>query len=146
MKHIRKEIEVHAPLAEMWRAWTTAEGAKTFFGPEARVDLRIGGPYEILFDLEQPAGKRGGEGLTVLCYVPDELVAFQWNAPPDFPTLRDCPRTWVVVQLAPDGDRVKVTLRHYGFGEGAEWDRLYAYFQRAWGLVLAATARLGNAG
>jgi hypothetical protein len=28
-------------------------------------------------------------------------------------------------------------LHHTGWGEGGEWDQAYAYFDRAWGNVLA---------
>ena len=30
-----------------------------------------------------------------------------------------------------------MTLHHTGWGEGGEWDQAYAYFDRAWGNVLA---------
>jgi hypothetical protein len=30
----------------------------------------------------------------------------------------------------------KVTLHHTGWGEGDEWDKTYAYFDRAWATVL----------
>jgi len=29
-----------------------------------------------------------------------------------------------------------VTLYHSGWGDGGEWDKAYAYFDRAWGNVL----------
>ena len=31
----------------------------------------------------------------------------------------------------------RVTLHHVGWGEGGEWEQAYAYFDRAWGNVLA---------
>ena len=30
-----------------------------------------------------------------------------------------------------------VSLHHTGWGDGGEWDKAYAYFDRAWGNVLA---------
>ena len=47
---LRKQVEVRAPLADVWNAWTTAEGLK-FISAESRVELRIGGPYEWFLDL-----------------------------------------------------------------------------------------------
>jgi hypothetical protein len=32
----------------------------------------------------------------------------------------------------------QVTLYHGGWGDGGEWDKAYAYFDRAWGNVLAS--------
>ena len=44
----------------------------------------------------------------------------------------------VSVRLEPLGNqRTRVTLHHVGWGDGGEWDRAYAYFDRAWGFVLA---------
>jgi hypothetical protein len=35
------------------------------------------------------------------------------------------------------GERqVRLALTHIGWGEGGEWDKAYAYFDRAWGNVL----------
>ncbi len=46
-------------------------------------------------------------------------------------------RTFVVVRFAPvDDSTTRVTLHHTGWGEGGEWDKAYAYFDRAWGNVL----------
>ena len=37
--------------------------------------------------------------------------------------------------------RTLVRLTHLGFGEGDEWDAVFAYFERAWGTVLRRLAR-----
>ena len=42
------------------------DGARTFFAPEAHIELRPEGPYEMYFDSDAPVGERGGEGCTVL--------------------------------------------------------------------------------
>jgi len=99
---IRKETTVDAGVAEVWDAWTTPTGVRTFFAPDARLELSIGGPYELLFDQEQEPGKQGSEGCRVLSYLPHQMLSFDWNAPPQFPAIRE-QRTWVVVQLADKG-------------------------------------------
>ncbi|HEV7920980.1 MAG TPA: SRPBCC domain-containing protein [Thermoanaerobaculia bacterium] len=45
---IEREVAVHASRAEVWKAWTTVEGAR-FFAPAADIELRPGGAYEIYF-------------------------------------------------------------------------------------------------
>ena len=47
---IETEVIVPASLAEVWDGWTTAQGVATFLGPRARIELAVGGPYEIYFD------------------------------------------------------------------------------------------------
>jgi uncharacterized protein YndB with AHSA1/START domain len=136
VKRVEKEIVVPASLKQVWEAWTTPEGAMTFFAPHARVELRSGGPYEMLFSKDAPEGSRGSEGCVVLTYRPMELLSFTWNAPPKWPSIRNA-RTVVVVQFAElEKDRVKVSLTHLGFGEGAEWDEVQEYFVEAWPVVL----------
>ncbi|MDD2772095.1 MAG: SRPBCC domain-containing protein [Elusimicrobiales bacterium] len=130
---IVKEAVVAASRAEVWRAWTTSEGAMTFFAPKANISLAIGGPYEVYFD---PADERmGTKGLKILSYLPEEMISFQWNAPPDMPVVRR-ELCWVVVQFSDAGDGlVKVRLTHLGWKEGEEWDKAFNYFQRAWDFV-----------
>ncbi|MGB2980302.1 MAG: SRPBCC domain-containing protein, partial [Candidatus Zixiibacteriota bacterium] len=44
---LRKEIVVPATLEQVWNAWTTTGGVKTFFSSDAKVELAVGGPFEI---------------------------------------------------------------------------------------------------
>lgn len=129
-------VTVPATLDAVWAAWTTAEGAQTFFAPQANLRLELGGPYEILFNLEQPPGLQGSEGCRVLSYLPHSMLSFEWNAPPIYPDLRG-QHTWVVLQFAETPEGVRVELSHLGWGEGGDWDAVYDYFVGAWRLVLA---------
>jgi PTH1 family peptidyl-tRNA hydrolase len=134
---IRKSVTVNAPVDDVWEAWTTAEGARTFFGPDARIELRPGGAYEIYFDPDGPEGDRGSEGCKVLAYRKPQFLVFSWNAPPEIPSLRKGKaKTRVEVRLEPAGDRTDVSLTHSGWGTGADWDENFAYFERAWDVVL----------
>ncbi|MDH3252217.1 MAG: SRPBCC domain-containing protein [Ignavibacteria bacterium] len=133
---ITAEIIVPAPLPEVWRAWTTKEGAESFFAPRCNVGLRPGGAYEMLFNLDVEPGKQGGEGMIVMAVQPEQMLAFTWNAPPDLPAVRG-QMTHVVIRLfARNAASTHVTLRHDGWGEGGEWDAAFSYFSRAWGEVV----------
>ncbi|MGB8657763.1 MAG: SRPBCC domain-containing protein [Candidatus Zixiibacteriota bacterium] len=135
-KILRKEMVVSASLADVWNAWTTTEGVQTFFSPSAKVELSVGGPYEIYFLLDQPYGLRGSEGCRILGYLPTELLSFEWNAPPDFGELRN-QHTIVVLQFQElEPGKVRVILSQLGWGKGEDWDRLYDYFDKAWSYVL----------
>lgn len=134
---VQKEVIVPATVDEVWEAWTTTEGVNTFFSPNAHVELRIGGPFEIYFLMENPYGSRGSEDCKILSYLPKTMLAFEWNAPPQFGDLRDI-RTQVVLNFDPvDATHTRVTLAQIGWGKGSEWDKLYDYFDQAWGRVLA---------
>jgi uncharacterized protein YndB with AHSA1/START domain len=141
---IAVETVVNAPLEEVWRCWTTSDGAQTFFAPRANIEARPGGMYEILFMPDNPPDQRGAEGVHVLSLVPMEMLSFEWSAPPQFPHARANP-LWVVVTLVQDNDaRTRVRLRHLGFDDAkmrfpdhaGEWDAVQEYFSKAWPYVL----------
>lgn len=133
---ITKEVEIAAPSADVWKAWTTEEGVKSFFAPGANIDLTLGGHYEIFFSPDQPYGFRGADHSKVHDIVPGELLAFTWNAPSDFGVLRNL-HTLVFVRLEePEPGRTRVTLNHIGFGESPQWLKLHEYFSKAWGVIL----------
>ncbi|RVU48580.1 hypothetical protein EA187_03885 [Lujinxingia sediminis] len=154
---IEVERIISAPRTRVWQAWTHQDELGSWFGRDAYVELRVGGPFEI-YMLAEPSGFRGSEGCRVLSYLEERMLSFSWNAPPDHPT-----RLWqtrVVVELS-DIDSVqsvsRLRLTHTGWpsldgdeaqkaaasGEpdAAEWDATFAYFQRAWPKVMTALER-----
>ena len=176
-RRIDRQIVVPAIRDDVWHAWTTEKGAATFFAPRAHIELKLGGAYELLWsdDDGAPTGSQGSEGCTVLSYLPQEMLSFEWNAPPEFSAARGV-HTFVVVRMAdtepgtecpavPRADEPMalelvqrtpgvstgghdrreeacvaastfVRLAHLGWGEGAEWDEVYKYFELAWWTVL----------
>jgi uncharacterized protein YndB with AHSA1/START domain len=133
---IDKEVTVAAPVEAVWQAWTTKAGIESFFAPEAEVDARVGGAFHIHFDPYAEPGSKGADDMRLMALQPPRMLSFDWSAPPSLPEARR-QRTFVVVRLAPvDGKTTRVTLHHTGWGDGGEWDRAYAYFDRAWGNVL----------
>ena len=129
-KTVHGEIVVNAGLEEVWNAWTTEAGAKTFFAPACNIDLRPDGPYEIFFNPDAPPGERGGEGLRVLAAQPMQMFSFTWNAPPSLPEVR--------------GQRTHVTLRFFAEEEVAGSNparcRLVMIIQQECGLPLSIQA------
>src|SRR5882724_11617495 len=136
---VRVEATINAPVSEVWRVWTTSKGAEEFFAQMANIQIAIGGPYEIQFD---PKDERSGtKGLKVLSFLPEEMISFQWNAPPEMPEVRNG-GTWVVVQMRAEGTgRTHVTVTHLGWKEGPEWDRAYVHFIRGWGDLMKRLER-----
>jgi uncharacterized protein YndB with AHSA1/START domain len=131
---LRAEMTVPAPVNEVWRAWTTEEGIRSFFAPAARVELRVDGAYDIIFDPSRPG--QTAEGMRILAIEPMKRFAFTWSAPPDLPQAR-AQRTEVILDFEPDGERAtRLRLTHLGWGDGGEWDAAYAYFDHAWSAVV----------
>ncbi len=134
---IEKDVVVRATLDEAWAAWTTREGITSFFAPDARVEARVGGPFQIYIDPGAQPGLKGADDMRFLALQPKKMISFDWNAPPSMPAAR-AQRTFVVVRFMPVDDKTtRVTLHHAGWGDGGEWDQAYLYFDRSWGTVLA---------
>jgi phenylpropionate dioxygenase-like ring-hydroxylating dioxygenase large terminal subunit len=75
--------------------------------------------------------------MKILSFLPMEMLSFDWNAPPQYPTVRRDQHTWVVVQFYPiSSNQTRVRLTHIGWKEGDEWDKVFQYFKRAWDVVL----------
>lgn len=149
------EITVDASPAEVYRLWTSVDGVKKFFAPDACIDQIPGGRYEIIFAPEKdPEGNsHGTKGAHLLRLVPGKELAFEWitfagdsllgkNAPPVAPlTLRNATSlpTWVELSFEPVAgrpDQTHLKFAHYGFREGALWGESYQWFGRAWKGVL----------
>ncbi len=136
LRSFKKEVVIDAPVSATFGAWASAEGWKGVYGlgssdARANIELAIGGRYEWLFD-----GVLGSNGCQVLSYIPDRMLSFSWNAPPSLAKTRML-RTWVVVEFeALSETQTRILLTHLGFGEGAEWDETYSYFDNAWSFVL----------
>lgn len=137
------EAVLRASPAEVWNRWTTREGMESVF-PGSRIELRIGGAYELRLDPDSPEGHSGSEGCTVLSYAPRGMLSFSWVPPARFEHARTG-RTWVVLHIQPHGaHRTRVILDHLGFAEGAaadphhikEWREVRAHAVGVWPKVL----------
>lgn len=134
---IDKQVEVKADLDQAWAAWTTREGITGFFAPDAVIEPRVGGAFHIHIDPLAEPGMKGADEMRFMALQPRRMISFDWNAPPSLPEARR-QRTFVIVRFeAVDPATTRVSLHHTGWGDGGEWDKAYAYFDRAWGNVLA---------
>jgi uncharacterized protein YndB with AHSA1/START domain len=126
---------VAAPPHAVWEAWASRDGIASWWNPpRSHIELRVGGPFELYFDLDAEPGSMGSEGCVFLGYVPGEMISFTWNAPPHL-VLRES-HTWVVITFLDSSTGTDVHLVHAGFGAGDDWDAYMGYFQDAWAYVL----------
>lgn len=138
---IEKEVVVPAALDKVWASWTTREGIVSFFAPDAVIDPRPGGAFHIHINPLAAPGEKGADDMRYLALQPMKMLSFDWNAPPHLPEAR-AQRTFVVLRFdALDATNTRVRLTHVGWGDGGEWDKTYAYFDKAWANVLAELKR-----
>ena len=114
------EVTVPAKPDEVWRAFTTKEGAQEWLWPDMTVDLREGGDWIVNF----PAGKTGGG--TIVSFEPMRSITMRAMAPEQFPEVRR-ERTTAVFRFEATEAGTKVTLLQTGWKQGKEWDDAYDY-------------------
>jgi WD40 repeat protein/uncharacterized protein YndB with AHSA1/START domain len=138
---LRKEVVVEAPVDVVWHAWTTEDGIASFFSPGSKIELDLGGAYEIYMGMEEPdeSGRRGSEGCKLLSFIPRQMLAFEWSFPPKVMTLRKADAKTQVVLLfdAIDAGKTRVRFAQLGWKNGEDWDAGYAYFDKAWSHVMS---------
>ena len=133
---VTKTVVLNATLDQTWEAWTTRAGITSFFAPDAKIEARVGGPFQIYMDPDAEPGAKGADDMRFMALQPMSMLSFDWNAPPILPLAR-AQRTFVVVRLEAVSEKLtRVTLTHTGWGEGGEWDQAFDYFDRSWGTVL----------
>ena len=143
--------DVTADPTTCFGAWASSEGMAAWWAQDTRIELRVGGHYELYMLPEARYGARGSEGCRVLSYLPGRMLSFTWNAPPELSRTREQP-TWVVLEFEPIDAGTRVRLTHTGWPESAwesepQWAETHAYFTRAWGYVMGLfEAHFGPAG
>jgi uncharacterized protein YndB with AHSA1/START domain len=123
------ELSIPASLPEVWRAFTTNEGLRSWLAPEVSVDLRKGGDWLVKF----PGSTGGG---TIVSFVPQKELVLRALAPDRFPHVRTA-RTHAVFTFTAKGNNTLVRLSQTGWQPGKEWDAAYEYLAAANGQMLA---------
>lgn len=143
------ETVLPCPRDAAWQLISTSEGWRRAMGLKSTIEVRPGGPFELYFRDGAAEGERGSEGCTVLSYLPEEMLSFTWNAPPEHAHARSL-HTWVVIRLDDAGPmQTRLRLSHLGFeghakahsGHEEEWKTVRKHFVEAWPRVLEAFRR-----
>src|SRR5215468_5154303 len=116
---IERTVEIAHPQTKVWAALTTADGLGTWFGNDAKVDLRPGGSVQMTW-------KHGPKAdLRIERVVEPSVFGFTWHIyglPEDDPR-----RTYVEFTLVPVGAGTRLTVVESGFAQLPEDDYRKAY-------------------
>ena|ERR1700741_5050749 len=133
---IYQQLVLNTTPEAVWRKWTTTEGIQSFFCRNCSIDLKLNGNFELYFMMSNPVGLRGSEGCRFLSYIPGKMLSFSWNAPPEFPEVRNGEKTWCILFLEEtEQNKTLLKFSHLGWHKGEEWDKVYDYFSKAWPVV-----------
>ena len=147
MKNIKLTQHLECSPKRAWQMWTNSEDLRHFFGESNRIELKVGGAYEIYFSTEAPLGQQGSENCTIISFEKDKSLQFTWNAPPSIPEARNSGKfTKVTINISPiDAHSCHVELEHSGWEfEGPHWQKTNTYFTNAWPFVLKQLEKAVN--
>jgi len=125
----RLEIDLDAPVAQVWALLATSEGLRSWMAPVVEIELRNGGRWEASYDATRQSGDPGNIVNEVLAFIPERLLVLQVrSAPPDYPlNLSLVQSARAVFELEPiDAGRTRVSVTGVGYGTGPEWDAIYS--------------------
>ncbi len=125
--------------AQVWEAFSTSEGLRTFVAPVTDVELKTGGHYYTNYNPKAKIGDPGTIYNTVLAYVPLEMLAIHVKlGTPLFPEpVVTADRLNAICTISDLGNgQVRVSEIMTGWQAGDDWDKVYRFFQTGNAYVL----------
>ena len=127
---------VAAPVCEVWKVFSTAEGFKKLGVAQCALDLCVGGLIRTHYNPEGALGDEGTIQNEILAFEPEHMIAFRIHKPPkQFPFSEETwKKTWSVVTLTDLGDRTHVRMTGMGYTEAEESQKMRQLFKdgNAW--------------
>ncbi len=129
-----QEAWLDAPVAKVWKAYTTEEGWTAWAAPQAKIDLRVNGNILTRYDVTGKIGEPGTNALTILNYVPDEILTLRADVSENWPEVlkKDADKLSNVIVFHRVSD-TRTQVRSYGIGysDAPELDELLKFFTKA---------------
>lgn len=129
---LRHSAVIDAPVAEVWRAYTTAEGMTAWAAPWCQVDLRIGGTIETSYAADARPGDPDNIVQRILAYEPERMLTTRnEKSPANSPHREVTVGLWGVVHFEElSGERTRVSGSMLGWPDGKEADAAWEFFDR----------------
>lgn len=140
------ERVIRAPRARVWAAWTNGDllhrwsCPEGMHIPEASVDFRVGGQWEIVMAVdEDPSRRHVAFGIYLEIDPPERIVQeHQWRTAEG----ASSPRTIVTVIFQDEGEQTRLVLKQEGFGSVGDRDG----HREGWTSTLDKLAALAEGG
>lgn len=123
---------IDAPVAEVWKVFSTSEGYKALGVALAEVDFRIGGIIRSRYRADGVLGDDETIENEILAYEPLRMVAIRIHKPPKtFPFQQAWKQGWTVITLTDlGGGRTHLRGAGVDFGTDEESQRMRRFFER----------------
>ncbi len=121
---------IDAPRAEVWKAFTTKEGAESWMVAHASIDLKVGGKMLTHYDKNGKLGDPNSIENTILSFDPERMLSIKaTRQPAKFPFKAAIKDLWTVIYFEDAGPgKTKVTVVGLGWGNDEESQKMRAFF------------------
>jgi uncharacterized protein YndB with AHSA1/START domain len=123
---------IRAPVREVWAAWSTSEGLRSWLAPHAEIEMRIGGVMRANYSASGSLDDPQVIVNKILAFEPDRMLSIQVaTAPANFPFPNAIFKMWTVMYFEPaEADHTRVRVVGLGFTADEESRRMRAFFER----------------
>ncbi len=137
MNSIKLETKIKTTLESIWHAWTEDKSITQWFPPEANIEPKLGGFFELFFDPHNH-NHQSTIGCVITSFEPKTQIAFTWKGPNQFANIMNDPSslTRVIISFLEKLDYVLVKLEHMGWNTGKEWEEARTWHEEQWQIVL----------
>lgn len=127
------EIEIDASVEDLWAAFTTSEGLRSWVAPLADVDFRVGGKWRANYNKDGKLGDDSTIENTILCYDPKRMISLKATGfPKDFAFAEAARETWSVFYFTAVSDtKTKITVVGLGYNDTEQSKKMRSFFATA---------------
>lgn len=121
---------VEAPLAKVWKVWSTSEGLRQWMAPHAEIELSVGGLMRVNYLSDGHLGDSQTIVNTILSFDPERMISIKVVKIPDgFPFPNAIIKMWSVIYFAAiDANRTTIREVSLGFSSDNESQKMREFF------------------
>lgn len=130
---VEDEFQIEASVDQVWDAFTTPEGLKSWVAPLADVDFRVGGKWRANYNEDGKLGDETTIENTILCYDPKRMISLKATRfPQGFEFEEAAKETWSIFYFESMGEsKTKITIVGLGYNDTEASKKMRAFFKPA---------------
>lgn len=127
------EFEFVASVDDVWNAFTTTDGLKSWAAPLADIDFRVGGKWRANYNKDGKLGDETTIENTILCYDPKRMLSLKATGfPKGFEFVDAAKETWSIFYFTKLSDsKTKITIVGLGYTDSEQSKKMRAFFKPA---------------
>lgn len=127
------EFEIEASVDDVWNAFTTSNGLKSWVAPLADIDLRVGGKWRANYSKDGKLGDATTIENTILSYDPKRMLSLKATRfPAGFEFVEAAKATWSIFYFTKVSEtKTKITIVGLGYTDSEQSKKMRSFFKPA---------------